>query len=291
MKKLTLALGVAAIATLSLTSCGKSAAVSPEDKAFADSLSIAWGQIAGAQAQQTQKADTEGKFDMEEFIRGVNTGLQCDSTQESYMNGLMMGLNIARQRMYVANKLGYDVDVDTWMKAFRETAKKDSVDIQALGAEFQRLAQLAEQRAEERRTAELANSPEAKANEQEAKAYTDSVKAADPEVKVAESGLVYKITTPGEGDLVTDNDQVEVIYTGRFADGTEFDSSKGKPVTFSPRGVVPGFGEGLRLLAPGGKATLYIPGNLAYGVKGQPQANIGPNKMLIFDVEVVSVKK
>ena len=36
----------------------------------------------------------------------------------------------------------------------------------------------------------------------------------------------------------------------------------------------------------GGKAIFYIPGNLGYGVKGQPYAGIGPNEMLIFEVEI-----
>ncbi len=55
------------------------------------------------------------------------------------------------------------------------------------------------------------------------------------------------------------------------------------------RGVVPGFGEGLKMLKKGGKATLYIPGKLGYGVNGQPAAGIGPNQMLVFDVEIVDV--
>ena len=42
-------------------------------------------------------------------------------------------------------------------------------------------------------------------------------------------------------------------------------------------------------LAKGGKATLYIPGNLGYGVNGQPQAGIGPNEMLVFDVELIDI--
>lgn len=43
------------------------------------------------------------------------------------------------------------------------------------------------------------------------------------------------------------------------------------------------------MLGKGGKATLYIPGKLAYGVDGAPRAGIGPNAMLIFDIEVLDV--
>ncbi len=291
MKKLTIALGIAALATMSLTSCGKSSAASAEDKAFADSLTIAWGQLAGAQAHQSVLSNPMANIDTDEFVRGVNAAMQCDSTQESYMQGLMMGLRLAQQRIYAAKQLGVEVDTDLWMKSFREALKNDTLNPQIVGREFQRLAQEAEQRAAARREAELANSPEAVANVAAAAAYTDSIKAADPAVIASESGLVYKIENPGEGDAVKADDRVYVIYTGRLLDGTVFDSSKGEPVAFSPKGVVPGFSEGLQLLGKGGKATLYIPGELAYGVNGQPQAGIGPNQMLVFDVEIVSINE
>ena len=99
----------------------------------------------------------------------------------------------------------------------------------------------------------------------------------------------YKIEKEGEGEAIGDNTPLLVNYTGRFTDGKEFDSSKGNPARFMARGVVPGFGEGLKMLKKGGKATLYIPGKLGYGVNGQPAAGIGPNQMLVFDVEIVDV--
>ena len=53
--------------------------------------------------------------------------------------------------------------------------------------------------------------------------------------------------------------------------------------------VIPGWTEGLGLLGEGGKATLYIPAELAYGERGN--RNIEPNSTLIFDVEVLKVGK
>ena len=41
----------------------------------------------------------------------------------------------------------------------------------------------------------------------------------------------------------------------------------------------------------GAKYILYIPGDLAYGVEGQPYAKIGPNQTLVFTVEVAGVNE
>lgn len=104
---------------------------------------------------------------------------------------------------------------------------------------------------------------------------------------MSESGLAYKIENAGDTAKITRRDIAQIKYTGRLVDGTVFDSSE--DARLSPAGVVPGFGEGLEMLGKGGKATLYIPGKLAYGVDGAPRAGIGPNAMLIFDIEVLDV--
>ena len=53
--------------------------------------------------------------------------------------------------------------------------------------------------------------------------------------------------------------------------------------------VIRGWTEGLGLLGEGGKATLYIPADLAYGERGN--RDIEPNSVLVFDVEVLKVGK
>jgi len=104
------------------------------------------------------------------------------------------------------------------------------------------------------------------------------------------SGLQYKIVTEGEGASPKAEDTVTVNYRGTLIDGTEFDSSykRGEPASFPVGGVIRGWTEALQLMKPGAKWELYIPSDLAYGENAPP--NIGPNSVLVFEVELLSVK-
>ena len=110
-------------------------------------------------------------------------------------------------------------------------------------------------------------------------------------VKTTKSGLQYKVITEGKGPSPDADDVVQVHYTGKLIDGTVFDSSvqRGEPVSFPVNGVIPGWTEALQLMKQGAKWELYIPSDLAYGPGGNRA--IGPNETLIFEVELLDVKK
>jgi FKBP-type peptidyl-prolyl cis-trans isomerase FklB len=114
----------------------------------------------------------------------------------------------------------------------------------------------------------------------------------EKDVTTTASGLQYKILIPGDrkAPAVSPTDQVTVQYRGKLLDGSEFDStySRGTPATFPVNGVIPGWQEALVLMKPGSKWELYVPPELAYGAS--PKPGIPSNSLLIFDVELVSVK-
>jgi len=114
--------------------------------------------------------------------------------------------------------------------------------------------------------------------------------AAEDSATQTDSGLVYKETRTGDGDSPSAADTVEVHYEGRLIDGTVFDSSyaRGETVSFPLGGVIGGWTEGLQLMKPGGKATLTIPAELAYGERGSPP-KIPGGATLQFDVELIKV--
>jgi len=111
-------------------------------------------------------------------------------------------------------------------------------------------------------------------------------------VKTTASGLQYRVLTAGRGKRPSENDTVTVNYRGTLVDGTEFDSSykRGQPATFAVKGVIRGWTEALQLMSEGSKWMLYIPSNLAYGERGAGRL-IAPNSTLIFEVELISIKK
>jgi len=111
-----------------------------------------------------------------------------------------------------------------------------------------------------------------------------------PGVVTTASGLQYELVSEGSGEVPGPTDKVKVNYRGTTIDGTVFDSTyeRGEPMEVPLDRVIPGWAEGLRMMKEGGKARLCIPPNLAYGEKGGGGA-IGPNSVLVFDVELVSI--
>ena len=131
-------------------------------------------------------------------------------------------------------------------------------------------------------------------------------------VKKTESGLLYKIENAGDENVkaINDGDVVKVLYTGRTKDGKVFDSNRwadmpaerqemikayqpdqaevDNPIEFPLNRVIKGWTEGMKLVGKGGKITLWIPSDLAYGERGAGQ-DIGPNQALFFEVELLEV--
>ena len=107
--------------------------------------------------------------------------------------------------------------------------------------------------------------------------------------KVLPSGLVFCETVPGTGASPSADDTVSVHYEGKLYDGKVFDSSiaRGKPTEFKVGQVIKGWQEGLQLMKVGGKATLTIPAELAYGPAAMGE--IPGSSALQFEVELLEI--
>lgn len=109
-------------------------------------------------------------------------------------------------------------------------------------------------------------------------------------VKELGKGVQYKVITEGEGGSPAPTDTVRVHYTGRLTNGNVFDSSvqRGEPAEFPVNGVIQGWQLALQKMKTGSKWMLFIPPEMAYGERGS-QPKIGPNEVLIFEVELLEI--
>jgi FKBP-type peptidyl-prolyl cis-trans isomerase FklB len=130
-----------------------------------------------------------------------------------------------------------------------------------------------------------------KKNKAEGEAFLSENKKKEG-VKTLPSGLQYKVIKAGTGKIPKLTDTVTAHYRGTLINGTEFDSSykRGQPANFQVSGVIRGWTEALQLMQEGSKWQLFIPSNLAYGEKGAGNV-IGPNEMLIFEIELISIQE
>jgi len=115
-------------------------------------------------------------------------------------------------------------------------------------------------------------------------------------IKELPSGVQYRVIEEGSGKRPKADSEVTIHYRGsligkdNFDNLREFDSSfiRGVPRTFKVNEVLKGWQEVLPLMKTGAKWQVFIPPELAYGIRGQ--GPIGPNEVLVFDINLLDVK-
>ncbi|KAI9126831.1 hypothetical protein K1719_002427 [Acacia pycnantha] len=132
---------------------------------------------------------------------------------------------------------------------------------------------------------------------------TSAAEAEAPcELTVAASGIAFCDKVVGNGPQAVKGQLIKANYVGKLENGKIFDSSynRGKPLTFrvGVGEVIKGWdegilgGEGIPPMLAGGKRTLKIPPQLAYGSRGAGcrggSCIIPPDSVLLFDVEFIS---
>jgi FKBP-type peptidyl-prolyl cis-trans isomerase FklB len=126
-------------------------------------------------------------------------------------------------------------------------------------------------------------------NKKEGVAFLEANKKKEG-VKTLASGLQYIVLKEGAGKSPKATDTVVTHYRGTLIDGKEFDSSykRNEPATFPVNQVIKGWTEALQLMKEGSKWQLFVPSELGYGEDGAGN-DIGPNSVLIFEVELISI--
>ena len=105
-----------------------------------------------------------------------------------------------------------------------------------------------------------------------------------------ESGILFRIESPGQPLKGRWGDKVKVHYQGYFVDLEKFDSSidRKKALQFYVGNMIPGWNEALTMLGEGGHGIFLIPAYLAYGEDGF-QDIVEPDQHLIFQIKLLEI--
>lgn len=251
----------------------------------AEQLSYAFGFDTADNLQSD--STTFSFFDLDTFERGFRLGASGDSTQIAFMYGFQYGNRVATDPNDI-------LSADRFLDGFREsltfeTSQLSDDQLDQLSTAIQTEIQLRQLR-EQAKTNSVARQKleTIETNAAESAAFLSEVAGRDS-IESTDSGVLYTESAVGTGDAASGESTVRVIYTGRLADGTVFDSSNGEAARFSLSRVVRGFRDGIRGMRSGGKRTLYFSPELGYGISGAPSGTIPPNAALVFDVELVEV--
>src|SRR5262245_20994495 len=250
-------------------------------------------QPAQAQPQRPAATAPTAPARAEQVPAGANStkggpGLASDKQKFSYGVGLSIGGDM-RQQLLTSD----DLDLQALLRGLSDALADGKPalsrdELKTAMSDYQ--AKLAPQLQERMKAASEKAKAASEKNLKEGQAFLAANKTKEG-VKTTASGLQYKVLKSGSGATPAMGDRATVHYKGTLLDGTVFDSSLGgQPATFKVGGVIEGWNEALQLMKAGDKWQLFIPAALAYADQ-PPAAEIPPNAVLLFEVELLGVEK
>lgn len=208
--------------------------------------------------------------------------METKKQQISYALGLDIGKDFARA--------GIDIDPEILARGIADVLlKRDPL---LTPEQLQAAMQALNEQMQSARTKQIEEMKAAgEANKKAGEAFL-AANAKKKGITTTDSGLQYEVLKSGKGASPKATDKVVAHYHGTLLDGKVFDSSveRKEPLEIPVNGVIEGWVEALQLMKVGDKWRLYVPSDLAYGAQGSPPV-IGPNSALIFEVELLEIKK
>lgn len=219
--------------------------------------------------------------------QGDSAKPESNMDRASYGIGMNMGKSLKKQ--------GLDVNTKMLVRGLLDAVngKEPALNDEELNEAFAFIQKQIQKKQAELR---MAADPQLKAIADKNKAEGDAFLADNGKkegVKTTKSGLQYLVLNSGNGATPKATDTVKTHYHGTLIDGTVFDSSveRKQPASFPVNGVISGWTEALQLMKVGDKWRLFVPSDLAYGLSPRPGGPIGPNAVLVFEVELLEVAK
>lgn len=235
--------------------------------------------LGGAGAQQNPSPTTHPFPAPKSGGVALPSALATPKEKSSYALGMNIGRGLIHQSI--------DVDTASLLRGLKDTLSGSK----PLLSDEEAQAALSQLQNEVAAKQQVAMQKAGEENMKEGEAFLAANKTKEGVIALP-SGLQYKILTQGTGPKPTASDTVVCNYRGTLINGTEFDSSykRGQPASFAVNQVIRGWTEALQLMPVGSKWQLFIPPDLAYGPRGAGGV-IGPNSTLVFEVELLSIKR
>ena len=216
-----------------------------------------------------------------------SSDIKFDKTAASYAIGYRMGLQAAGRE-----GSDFELDIEQAVKGLRDAAtKKDpSVTKEKMTEEYGKYQQ----------KLQLFQREEYMSLAQDNQKRSDEFLAQNRSktgIKELASGIQYRVIEAGSGSTATLDNTVKVHYSGKLIGTDEFDNyqefdstyKSGQPLDMDMKQVgMAGWREIIPMMKKGDKWQVFLPPEMAYGVKGQ--GPIGPNEVLVFDVHLLEIK-
>lgn len=234
--------------------------------------------------------DNDRTFDSGVFFDGL-TAIFSKRFSPEYIAGVAQGVDLATQL------IGFEAEVvnvrrDVMLKEMQAIINNGVENYDEAVKAYDIIKDIQNRVARqkyEREELELSKTDLALQNIKTGEALVNKMKAETPDAKTTPSGLTYVIYRNPSSERITDTDTFTMKYVGSHLDGKVFDIDQA--ATMTTQGMISGLEEGLKMLGKGAKATFWIPGKLGYRGHGVEQFQIGPMETIVFDVEILDVKK
>jgi len=210
-------------------------------------------------------------------IDSMAQDLESDPGKLGYSIGYEFGAEL--------NSYDIEINLDSVFQAVRDAYGESEPRLEV--AEMRDLMIQLQQKIRQERMAALEELAEQ--NQVRAEEFLDSNRGKNGIIALP-SGVQYRVIEEGDGSRPNMDDTVTVHYRGSKTDGREFDSSfrRGVPAVFQVNAVIEGWQEVLPLMREGAMWQVFLPPELAFGMRGDPPM-IGPNEALQFDLRLVQI--
>lgn len=226
--------------------------------------------VAMAQAASTAPAPADSS--------SIGTKLTAGKAQMSYASGVMAVRNFTK------NDLAFDIEL--LIQGMRDALSGKELAMN----EKEIRASMNTMQVNLRRNMALNQAQLSENNRKRGAEFLAAFKQ-KPDVQVLGNGVAYRVLKAGTGPKPLETQSVVTIYRGASIDNVEFDATlAGKTSTLRVNQVIMGWREALKQMPVGSKWEIVVPSQLAYGERGVGEM-IGPNEVLVFEVELLEIKK